>query len=53
MNKSADIRNPACKEQFLPMAVVLTLSVFFTLSADRRSEVGIISWEKSWDGANI
>lgn len=53
MNKSADIRNLARKEQFLPMAVVLTLSVFFTLSADRRSEVGIISWEKSWAGANI
>lgn len=31
----------------------LCLIVFFTFSADRRSEVGIISWEKSWAGANI
>lgn len=31
----------------------LCLIVFFTFSADRRPEVGIISWERSWAGANI
>lgn len=31
----------------------LCVIVLFTFFADRRSEVGIISWERSWAGANI
>lgn len=54
MNKSADIRIlKPCEEQKSRFFPWLTRSVFFTLSTDRRSEVGIISWEKSWAGANI